>query len=460
MDRLFYNLKKYKNKIALISQNEKKYTYKEVDEASKVLSSKIDNNSTIVIIGSNKIECILGYIAFMKSDNLVILLDENFKINYIETIIKKYKPNYIFSPNKITIKLKKYNNIFLGRNFSLLRTNYKNYKKKNKINCLLLSTSGTTQSPKFVRLSHKNLITNTNDIIKYLKINSKHKTITTMPMAYSYGLSIINTHLHAGSTIIVNNKTVFDRSFWNLFKKYKITSFGGVPQLFENLKKLQFNKFKFTYLKYITQAGGKVEDATLKYFGKSCKKMNIELCTMYGQTEASPRMSYLKWKNFFLKYGSVGQPLKGSSFKIMNDRGKIIQSSNIIGELIFYGKNVSLGYSSSLKDLNKGDVNKGRLFTGDLAYRDDSGHYYIVGRKNRISKIFGLRISLDDIENHLKKYKYQVKCIQDNKFLKILIKKNYNFEKIKEIIFNLCNTNKEYIYISKVKKFITTSYFK
>ncbi|MDB4846365.1 AMP-binding protein [Candidatus Pelagibacter sp.] len=460
MERLFYNLKKFKNKIALISQNEKKYTYEEVEKESKILSSKVDSNSTIVIIGSNTIECILGYIAFMKSDNLIILLDENFKIDYIKKIIKKYQPNYVFSPNKTLIKLKKYNTIFSGKDFSLIKTRYKTLKKKNKINYLLLSTSGTTQSPKFVRLSHKNIINNTNDIIRYLKINSKHTTITTMPMAYSYGLSIINTHLHSGSTIIINNKTIFDRSFWNFFKKYKITSFGGVPTLYENLKRLQFDKFKFTYLKYLTQAGGKIEDATLRYFGNSCKKMNIEFWTMYGQTEASPRMSYLKWRNFFLKYGSIGKPLEGTKFKIMNDKRKIINKSNIVGELIFYGKNVSLGYSNNLKDLNKGDVNKGKLFTGDLAYKDDSGHYYIVGRKNRISKIFGLRINLDDVEKHLKKKKYQIKCVQDNKFLRILVKKNYNLGKIKEIIFNFCNINKEYIHISKVKKITSTNYFK
>ena len=163
MERLFYNLKKFKNKIALISQNEKKYTYEEVEKESKILSSKVDSNSTIVIIGSNTIECILGYIAFMKSDNLIILLDENFKIDYIKKIIKKYQPNYVFSPNKTLIKLKKYNTIFSGKDFSLIKTRYKTLKKKNKINYLLLSTSGTSQSPKFVRLSRKNIINNTNE---------------------------------------------------------------------------------------------------------------------------------------------------------------------------------------------------------------------------------------------------------------------------------------------------------
>ena len=281
-----------------------------------------------------------------------------------------------------------------------------------------------------------------------------------MPMAYSYGLSILNTHLHSGATIIINKKTIFDRSFWSLFKKHKITSFGGVPQFYENLKKIRFDKLKFKYLKYITQAGGKVEDSTLKYLGQSCKKMNIMLYIMYGQTEASPRMSYLKWKNFFLKYGSIGQPLIGCSFRIINEKDQIIKKPNIVGELIFYGKNVSLGYSTGLRDLKKGDINKGKLSTGDLAYRDKNRHYYIVGRKNRISKIFGLRISLDDIESHLKKHKYQIRCTQDNKFLKILIKKSYNLKKIKKIIFNFCNINKEYINISKVKKFTSNNYFK
>ena len=282
----------------------------------------------------------------------------------------------------------------------------------------MLSTSGTTQNPKFVRLSNSNLYNNTRSIIKYLKIKSDHNTITTMPMGYSYGLSIINTHLSSGSKIILNNKTVFDRSFWKLVDKYKITSFGGVPQLYELLKQLKFEKINLPHLKYLTQAGGKLEKKILKYFENICKEKNIKFIIMYGQTEASPRISYLEWKKFTLKFGSIGKVLSGSKFKILDKRGKYIKSTYSVGELIFFGKNVSLGYASDLEDLYKSDINKGKLFTGDLVYKDNDNYLYIVGRKNRISKIFGLRINLDDIEKQLKKKQYEVKCVSGQQILK------------------------------------------
>jgi len=453
MSKLFKNLKKFNNKIALISLDEKKYSYKEILETADQIESKIGNRSLIVMIADNDVAPIIGYISFIRSNNVTILLDKSFKIEYIQKIVSKYKPNYLFGPPEYFDQSIKTDAVFFLKNYKLFKTNYKKHKKINKKNLLLLSTSGTTQNPKLVRLSNSNLYNNTRSIIKYLKINSDHNTITTMPMGYSYGLSIINTHLSSGSKIILNNKTVFDRSFWNLVGKYKITSFGGVPQLYELLKQLKFEKINLPHLKYLTQAGGKLEKKNLKYFENICKEKNIKFIIMYGQTEASPRISYLEWKKFTLKFGSIGKVLSGSKFKILDKRGKYIKSTYSVGELIYFGKNVSLGYASDLEDLYKSDINKGKLFTGDLVYKDNDNYLYIVGRKNRISKIFGLRINLDDIEKQLKKKQYEVKCVPDNKYLKILIINDYNHEKMKQTIQNLYGINRNFILISKVEKF-------
>ena len=117
-----------------------------------------------------------------------------------------------------------------------------------------------------------------------------------------------------------------------------------------------------------------------------CKKNKIKFIVMYGQTEASPRMSYLAWSKFSEKIGSIGKALDGSKFKILSKTGKQVKKSFSTGELIYFGKNVSLGYANNLEDLKKRDINKGKLFTGDLAYKDNDDYFYIVGRKNRISK--------------------------------------------------------------------------
>ena len=459
MLHLFSNLKKFNHQIALIDQDKKSYSYKEVIKKSDFICSNIRSRSIILMIGSNTIPSIIGYIGFIRSKNIVILLDKSFKEEYAEETIKKYKPNYIFFPNDY-IKIKNYNKILSFRNYSLVKTNFKKIKKVNQKNLLLLSTSGTTQSPKFVRLSNINLKVNTKSIINYLKINSKHTTITTMPMGYSYGLSIINTHLESGAKIIVNEKTIFEKGFWKNIINCKVTSFGGVPQIFEQLKKLKFESLNVPNLKYLTQAGGKLEESLINYYKNICAKKSIKFFIMYGQTEASPRMSYLEWKKFPTKSASIGKPLNGSKFEIINNKKKRIKKPYKIGELKYFGKNVSLGYAKNIIDLYKDDQNLGKLLTGDLGYFDDEGYFYITGRKNRVTKVFGLRINLDDIEKKLKEYKINGKCAPDNKYLKIQVLKKINIRLVKKIIFESYGINQNYVLISKVKKFKNFNSFK
>ena len=460
MSILFSNLEKFKSKIALIGPDNNKYSYNQILNRIKYINSKIENRSLILIVASNSIQSIIGYITFIRSNNVSILLDKSFKVEYVNEIIKRYKPNYIFCPKGYINKIEKIYKSIPLQDYSLIKTSFKKHKKINKQNLLLLSTSGTTQNPKFVRLSNTNLQNNTKSIIKYLKINSSHTTITTMPMGYSYGLSIINTHLESGSKIVVSDKTIFDREFWNKVNKYKVTSFGGVPQFYEQLKKLKFENFNLSSLKYLTQAGGKLDKSFLNYFKNVCMKKKIKFIIMYGQTEAGPRMSYLKWEKFSDKFESIGKPLDGSKFKILDRKDKYIQIPYSIGELIYFGKNVSLGYALNLKDLKKGNENKGKLFTGDLAYKDYDGYFYITGRKNRISKVFGMRIDLDDIEKKLKKSSFKIKCIPDNKYLRILIINDYNTNRIKKIIYDSYGINKNFIFISKVRQFTNRNYFK
>jgi len=460
MDKLFRNFSAYKKNAALIDMKGEIHTYSDILKFSEKINSKIQKKSIILLIVSNSIESIKAYVSFVKSENLSIILDESFKPEFANTIIKKYKPNYIFTPKNFLKDISFKEIIYKGANYVLYKSNYKNEIKINKKNLLLLSTSGTTQNPKLVRISNLNITENTKKISDYLEIKSNDITITTMPMGYSYGLSIINTHLHKGSTILVNDKTVFEKIFWENIKKYKVTSFGGVPNFFEILKKLKFNEFNLPSLKYLTQAGGKLDKETLKYFEKTCKTRRLKFFVMYGQTEASPRMSYLNFCKSPQYFGSIGKPLKNTLFRIIDDKGKFITKPNQIGELIFYGKNVCLGYSNNIRDLSKGDVNKGKLFTGDLGYKNKEGFYYITGRKSRFVKIFGIRINLDDIEFFFRKRKYKIKCLNNDNSLKLLVEDNYNFEEVKNLAYKNFGIRPNNIIIKKVESFVARKSYK
>ena len=317
---------------------------------------------------------------------------------------------------------------------------------------MLISTSGSTGTPKFVKLSYSNLYDNAKKIAKSLKIRASDRPITTMEPSYSYSMSILNSHLISGASIIVTEKSLFEKSFWELFKKKKATTFGGVPFIYSILKKIKFEKFALPSLKYITQAGGNLSNTLISNFIKICKNKKIKLFIMYGQTEASPRMSFLDWKFITKKIGSIGKPLIGGKFFLYDENNKIIYENNKEGELVYQGKNIMLGYAKNLKDLETKDKNRSRLFTGDIAKKDKDGFYYITGRKSRYIKIFGTRVSLDDIENEINYLGFKCFCTGEDDQLKIYIYRNYDAQKIIKYMKENFKINKISFSLFKITK--------
>ncbi len=447
----FNNFSKFKKRTALI-ENNIKVSYDEIDKNLKILQKKIDDNSVSLLIAENNINFIQGYIGFLsKNKNISIIADESFDNDFFNKIFNEYKPNYIFLPLRLRKFFKLCKSIFKFSDYIILKTPFTKHKNLNFENFLLLSTSGTTQNPKFVRLSRQNIEINTKNIIRYLKIKNNHITITTMPLGYSYGLSILNSHLKAGAKIIVTKRKIFEKEFWKILKSEKVCSFGGVPEFYEFLQKLNFKKRVEKSLKYITQAGGKLSFESLKYFGKVCKEKKIKFYVMYGQTEASPRISYLDWNNFFKSFGSVGKALTGSCIVLKDKKGKIINKADKAGEIYFYGKNVFLGYANSFKDLSKDDEVKGELITGDIGRYDKLKNLYILGRKDKIVKIFGKRCNLGDLEDFLKEKKFLVKCKYNKPFLEIYTKSINEEKKIKKFSSEFLKLNNNFILIRRKK---------
>lgn len=435
--KLFTKFNSFKKKIAIV-QDDKSYKYNDLISYSKKFSRLIKKNSLIVLIARNEIESISFYISCIINGYFLIILDESSDIDFFSRVIKNFKPNFIFYPREY-IDIKKNNKKYFFSNYCLEEISREN-KNINKKNSIILTTSGTTSNPKFVRLSNYNLFVNTEQINNYLNIKKEDITITTLPMAYSYGLSILNTHLEAGGSIIVNKDPIFSKNFWKKVKEHKVSSFGTVPAVYEYLKKINFEKFIFNSIRYLTVAGGKTNKDVLKYLYKICKKKGIKFFVMYGQTEASPRMSYFDLTKHPEKLDSIGKPILNTKFEINKN------------ELIFSGENVCLGYAKNLNDLKKGDVNKGKIKTGDLGFKDNENFYFLTGRKKRISKLFGLRINLDDIESILKKNNLDVRAIINDNKLKIKSLNLNDDDKIKSVIFNKLKINKNYIEVINYTK--------
>lgn len=411
---IFSSIQKYSDKIAIIDTNFKKIKYKQLISDAKKIERKFEFKELIAVFSENSYEFIVSLVASIRSNQTIILLNPQMSQKDLSNFINKYSPHLFFCRDK---KLNEsYKEILKFKRYRLYKI-----KKPKKFNLFpnlscLLSTSGTTGDVKYVKISNENLFKNTTDIANALKIDSNDVAITTMPPFYSYALSIINTHLYKGGTIIINNYSMVDRKFSEIFNYYKPTNLNGVPYNFEILVRIKFNNMKLENLKFITQAGGKLGDELKNYLIKTCTKDKIKLFIMYGQTEASPRISIMPWPLLKKFPDSVGYPLSDGKIFIKN---KFKHNNKMIGEIIYKGKNVFLGYSSSFKDLYKKNEQKNILNTGDIGYKDEKGLIYILGRKKRILKIFGIRISLDYIENELKKYGFNCVCSGDDKKLNV-----------------------------------------
>ena len=255
---------------------------------------------------------------------------------------------------------------------------------------LLLSTSGSTGDRKLVRLSYTNIQANCDSIVEYLGLTKEERPITTLPMEYTYGLSVIPSHVAVGATIILTNRTLFQKEFWEMVEKYDVTSMAGVPYTYEMFERLRLREMDLPHLKTLTQAGGHLHEELQRKFGDWAAETGRRLFVMYGQTEATARMSYIPPEKCVEKIGSIGIPIPGGSFAIAED-----------GELIYFGANVSMGYALKREDMALGDINGGCLKTGDMARMDEEGYFYITGRKKRFVKLQGKRFSLDQIQEIL-----------------------------------------------------------
>ena len=229
-------------------------------------------------------------------------------------------------------------------------------------------------------------------------------------MSYTFGLSIINSHLLQGGTLILTEKSLMEGGFWDLLRSAEATTFGGVPYTYAMLKRLRFGRMDLPSLRYLTQAGGKLGRDMSEEFAHLCHQKGMRFFVMYGQTEATARMSYVPDHLSEEKAGSIGIAIPGGQFHLEDDGHRLITESDTIGELVYRGDNVTMGYACGWEDLKLGDTRNGILFTGDLAKRDRDGFYYIMGRKKRFLKLYGIRVSLDETESLLKAAGFDVVC--------------------------------------------------
>lgn len=358
-----------------------------------------------VVYMRNSISSMVAYLGSLNKQDAVLLLDAGLDNTLKQKYIDYYKPDWVFDEQLY----------FLEKN---------NDNKYYPDLAILLSTSGSTGNPKLVRLSYNNLQSNAFAIAEYLNIDESERPITTLSPAYSYGLSVLNSHLLEGATILLTDESVIGPSFWTYFKQYKATSFAGVPYFYQMLHRLRFAQMELPSLRYFTQAGGRLSEQLISYYSDVAKEKNIPFFVMYGQTEATARISYVPPEQLDKKKGSIGIAIPSGELQIEPDTS----------ELKYKGQNVMLGYAESREDLNLGDVQQGVLLTGDLAKQDEEGYIWITGRMKRFIKIYGLRMNLDDLEQFVEQIlSISVACVGKDEQLFVITEGQLSNEMIQLI---------------------------
>lgn len=398
-----FDLLAFGERQAVITDRNEILTYVQLAEEVENFAAHYEGGFVFTLC-ENLLGSFVGYVACMNKHIPQVLLDGSKDLELVQRLVAIYQPEYIWMPTARVSEIGG-ETIYTYQEYSLQQMAYETPIAEKSISpelLLCLTTSGSTGSPKLVRLSEKNLQSNAESIAEYLHIDEHERPVTSLPMYYSYGMSVINSHLIKGATILLTDKAVMQREFWSFIKDQKATSISGVPYTYEMLKRLRFFRMELPELKTMCQAGGKLNVAYVKEYVDFAEANGKQFVVMYGQTEAAPRMSYLPVDMAVEKSSSIGIAIPGGKLMVVDGDGNEIKSPEIEGELVYKGENVCLGYAELRADLAKGDENYGELHTGDIAKFDEDGFFYITGRMKRFVKIWGNRTNLDAIEQLVK----------------------------------------------------------
>lgn len=397
-----WNLDKHKNHTAIADEFGNRMTYDVLYSDSNDLAERIGHRCLVFLLCRNEIGSVLGYTAFINNGIVPVMVNSHLEEVLLENLLRTYQPEYLWVPKDQAGQFSDLSVEYEAYDYVLFKTGYEiPYPLYEELG-LLITTSGSTGSPKLVRQSYINVLDNAAAIAEYLELDDTERPITTLPMNYVYGLSVINSHFLVGATLLLTDKGLMQKEFWNFFKEAGATSFGGVPYTYEMLDKLRFYRMKLPSLCTMTQAGGKITPELHEKFAKYAEEQGKRFVVMYGAAEATSRMGYLPPEKAVEKKGSMGIPIPGGKFRLIGADGSEVKEPLITGELVYEGKNVTLGYAECGEDLIKGDERHGVLETGDMAQFDEDGYYYIVGRKKRFLKIYGNRVNLDEIDRLIK----------------------------------------------------------
>ena len=385
-------------RLAAIDSNGCTLRYADISALADTITNTVPQRALCFLLVENNIGGIAWVMAMLLSRQLVpLVLNAKTEATLYQNLLATYRPAYICAMDSLSIEDNPIHSQF----------GYTLYRTTNPLSELhpdlshLLPTSGSTGSPKLVRHCYGNIEAAGLNISTFFQLKPEDRPLMVLPLYYTMGLSMVFSHLRIGATVLITGLSMTDPKFWAFLKDQHATSFTGVPYSFQILNLMRFFRMDLPDLELLTQGGGKMPtDLNLK-FAEYCRDHNKRWIATYGQSECTARMAYLPAKWAIEKVGSIGIAVPNAELSLLAEDGTPVTVPHAEGEMCYRGKNVTMGYARCLADLALGDERHGFIRTGDLAYFDEDGCYYIVGRMGRFLKLFGMRVGLDECEQIL-----------------------------------------------------------
>lgn len=405
---MFLNLdKKNKDSLALVDCEGNRIAYGLLIELMKIIGEKVEARSIIFILCQNTVGSVIGYLGFIEKEAVPVTLNSKIDALLLDNLLNIYTPAYVWAPSDWDNSYK-YENVFELCGYRLLKTGHRIYPINEKLQ-LLMTTSGSTGSPKLVRYKKGNLEANARNVAIAFGWTSTERPVCDLGMQYTMGLNVINTHLYVGATLLLTTYNLMSSDFWDFIREERATNFTGVPFSYDIFYRLRFEGMDLPYLRTLASGGGKLTDSRFMELAEYAKKTGKRFIASFGTTETAARMAMLQPDMALSKRGSIGKAIPEGELFLVDENGDVLTDPIAEGEMCYRGPNVTMGYGICKEDLLKGDEFHGVYHTGDLARRDEDGCYYVTGRLSRFLKLLSYRVSLDQCERMIQE-EFDIEC--------------------------------------------------
>lgn len=396
------------DRIAVVEDTGRSYTFGDLRGFVEEFASWIPARSLIFILCQNTMGAFAAHVASIEKKIVPLMISSHMDAMLRNTLIETYKPEFLWMPEWLLPEFPDGEVLARKFDYALIRTGYAPAKLYEDL-AMLLTTSGSTGSPKLVRHRYRNLYANAENVAAFFGFNENDRSLIDLQLHYTMGLNVACSSLYAGATLIMTTKNVMDKQYWEYFKAQRVTNITGVPYTYEMLKKLRFFRMDLPHLRIVAEGGGRLTDELFREVATYARDTGKQFFATFGTSETTARLAFLPPECALERIGSIGKAIPHGRLSLIDDDGSKIEQAEATGELVYSGENVTLGYALNAEDLLKGDERHGVYRTGDLAHRDADGFYYIIGRKSRFLKLFGFRVGLDESER-LIRTQFGIEC--------------------------------------------------